>query len=41
MEVANVPEMFDPAVFIVVCLALSNFVVVMWEPEIDTTRVDI
>ena len=37
----TVPEMFDPNVCSVVCLALSKFVVMMWEPKIHTTRVNV
>lgn len=38
---ASVPEVVDPVVALVVCLALSDLIVVMGESKINSAGVDI
>ena len=41
VEMASVPEVVHPIITAIVCLTLSNLIVVMWELEVDTTGVDV
>jgi hypothetical protein len=41
VKMASVPEVFHPAVTIVVSFTLSDFIIVVRELKVDTTRVDV
>lgn len=41
VEMTCVPKVIDPVVAVVIGLTLSEFVVVMWEPEVDASRVNV
>ena len=41
VELSSMPEVVDPIVTLVVCLGLGKLIVVVREPQVDSTTVDI